>query len=396
MEISVDRRHALAEVETEWAELKQRITKGYYDPSLEIDVLKGIYEIISPSFAKFEILVVKEKNAGTIAILPFYVLNNPCLLNYKEFEKDFDHMLLGEGIPSHFHPMIDMDYIDVLEPYFISYLSYEWSFDITHPKIKHFKEFDGIELSDLETYLESLVSKDKKEFGRLLRKNSDIIVKKSTKSITDPAYTALLDGYKMYRASRESKDQEIFPAWMKDFTSSDVYLKENYIILDNAEKNNQLHTLEFWLGTRLVGVNFAIRVGPTMTDYLTLRDMSDDLRSRSIGIYAILKNIEHAYLVGCTNYDLGTPHFTKNFDYKKKFFNKKFKIPFISNVSDLLLYNYIKNNYDEYPILYRSAYIYDKQETLRVINKMSSKKLKQLKEISSRCGLNSDILVSEA
>lgn len=395
MDVSVERRSSFEGIEQDWNFLKNKISKGFYDPSLDLDVLKSVFEIIKDSVYVLTILIVRI-NDEPIAILPFYVLNNPCLTTYGNHISEFDHLLLGEGIPLHFHPMINLDYLDLVEPYFISYISYEWSFDIEHPKIKHYKEYDGIVLAPFEDYLKSLKdSKDRKEFARLLRKNSDVQTIVSDKTLEHPLFKSLLDEYISYRDHREVEDQAIFPEWMKKFTSSEVYLSETFIILEHAARHGRLHTLEFYLDGRLIAVNFAVKIGSTMVDYMSLRDMSGSFKNRSLGLFAILKNIEHAWQTGCIHYDLGTPTFTKNFDYKQKFYNKKFKVPFVSNLSDLVLYNYIKNNYDDYPVFHENSFIQDKNEILLKLNTFGRKRLKFLKNVSERCGLNSDILISE-
>jgi len=75
---------------------------------------------------------------------------------------------------------------------------------------------------------------------------------------------------------------------------------------------------KYVLEGKLVTANFSIqREQDRVDDYLCLRNSQDHLSSRGLGIFAILKNMEHTRQMGIKYYDLSS---CMN-DYKRKFVN---------------------------------------------------------------------------
>ena len=163
-----------------------------------------------------------------------------------------------------------------------------------------------ISSSNLEEYLASLSKKHRSKLRNCLNRNEDIRV-----VIGEPVngeFNTLKEVYQDHCYEKYKKSNEIcyFLYQLKVFP----------LIFDSARKSGQLIVLRFYLEDTLVAVNYSIKNGDTICDYICYRDPS--LVSRSLGLFAILENIRHIqeHHPECKYYDLAS-----EFDYKSKFLN---------------------------------------------------------------------------
>jgi len=162
-----------------------------------------------------------------------------------------------------------------------------------------------------EAYFSSLGKKARGNLNRVLRDNTDIQVK------TDTA----LHWEDIQGVLRSQLDY-----WLKKkgFSSEDEYdysrdkIHTDLKLMQRAQEMGKLIALYFYLDNRLVAANFAVRRElDRIDDYLCLRNCSEEFTPRSLGILAILKNIEHCRSLGIRYYDLSACMS----DYKKRFIN---------------------------------------------------------------------------
>jgi hypothetical protein len=206
--------------------------------------------------------------------------------------------------------------LDVVPKPFIMYeTSIKTVFDLCKLKIPWltFAEANVVDLTKyrLDTdpfncYLNALDKKTRSKFRNCLNRNQDLQIK-----ITQEFNESHL--HKAYRDYCNSKFEDTF-----DFTYFKNQLELFPSVFETASRLGQLITLQIFLEDELVALNYSIFDGTCLYDYICYRETNPELEKRSLGTFAILKNIQ--FLLdnhkATTNlyYDLAS-----EFSYKKQF-----------------------------------------------------------------------------
>ena len=209
------------------------------------------------------------------------------------------------------------DLLNVLPRPFIMYeTSIKTTFGLCRLKIPWltFAEANVIDLTKykLDTdpfncYLNTLDKKRRSKFKNYLNRNQDLQIK-ITKEFTESNL------HKTYKDYCNSKFDATF-----DF----IYFKNQLnlfpIMFETASSLGQLITLQVFMEGKLIALNYSIFDGTCLYDYICYRETNSELEKRSIGTFAILKNIQ--FLLDETHkattniyYDLAS-----EFSYKKQF-----------------------------------------------------------------------------
>lgn len=162
-----------------------------------------------------------------------------------------------------------------------------------------------------EEYFQSLKKKYRHDMRRTWKLNADVEVMADNR-VHDDKIVALLENYLDYWRQKNGTVSEEYVRYSRDKILTDL------LLMCRAEKLGKLIALYFYLGGELVAANFSIRrEQDRVDDYLCLRNSQDHLSPRGLGIFAILKNMEHCRQMGLKYYDLSS---CMN-DYKRKFVN---------------------------------------------------------------------------
>lgn len=162
-----------------------------------------------------------------------------------------------------------------------------------------------------EEYFQSLKKKYRHDMRRTWKLNSDVNVIADNR-IQEGKIKALLERYLDYWRGRNGSVSEEYVRYSRDKILTDL------VLMKRAEELDKLIALYFYLEDELVAANFSVeRERIRVDDYLCLRNNQDRFSSRGLGIFAILKNIEHCRLSGIKYYDLSSCLD----DYKRKFVN---------------------------------------------------------------------------
>jgi len=122
----------------------------------------------------------------------------------------------------------------------------------------------------------------------------------------------LLECYLDYWRQKNGSASEEYRRYSRDKILTDL------LLMRRAEELGKLIALYFYLEDDLVAANFSVRrEQDRVDDYVCLRNGREHLASRGLGIFAILKNIEHCRDLGIRYYDLSSCLH----DYKRKFVN---------------------------------------------------------------------------
>lgn len=157
-------------------------------------------------------------------------------------------------------------------------------------------------------YLGRMCKKDRYNLRRVLRQNQDLRIKVDSRIATEEI-GPLTAQYLEYWTT---KNRPVDDPWDRPLIRHGI----DMIILKRAEELGKLLALYFYEKDRLVAANFSVLRGKNeVDDYLCLRDMSEEMLPRSLGSYAILRNLEVASSRGVRSYDLslGTMHCKSRF-----------------------------------------------------------------------------------
>lgn len=214
-------------------------------------------------------------------------------------------------------PTIDSDVWPTLpeivpRPFRIYETSFKTDVDLYLPSVA-MSPANVIDLSpydSLSAYLNDLDKKTRSKFRNCLNRNQDILVSPVTIYKDDSSSMAVRESYMTYCAERFEGTEDL------------SYFQNQLSIFPNlfhvAEQHRQLTVLELRLDGRLVAINYSVIDGNCLYDYICYRETDEDLEKRSLGIFAILKNIERMLLQNKVGqeayYDLAS-----EFSYKKQF-----------------------------------------------------------------------------
>jgi hypothetical protein len=162
-----------------------------------------------------------------------------------------------------------------------------------------------------EDYFQSLKKKYRHDLRRTWNMNVDVEV-----SVTDRLHTDKIDSLLQYYLDHwRQKNTGLSKEYIQ--YSRDKILTD-LLLMHRAEELGKLIAQYFYLGGELVAANFSIRrEQDRVDDYLCLRNSQERFSSRGLGIFAILKNMEHCRKMGIKYYDLSS---CMN-GYKRKFVN---------------------------------------------------------------------------
>ncbi|MBD3378332.1 hypothetical protein GF406_25110 [candidate division KSB1 bacterium] len=162
-------------------------------------------------------------------------------------------------------------------------------------------------------YYYSLTHKHRHYLQRNYRENSDITVK-SSDLIWSDEIAELKEKYIQYWTIKN------LLRGFSDQVDSREKIEIDFLLLQRASEMGKLIALYFYYHNRLVAANFSVRREINrVDDYLCLRDTGEWVAHKSLGVYAILKNIEVCRSFGIRYYDLSD--FIS--DYKRKFVNTR-------------------------------------------------------------------------
>jgi hypothetical protein len=199
-------------------------------------------------------------------------------------------------------------------PYFPTHTSSDLSCFYTPACTQYFTKFSG-SIIDLkgseEEYYRSLNKKKRYALVRNARDNSDIEIKVYG-TINDEEIMELKEKYTHYWVVKNVLNDN-----SDEINSEDIIIIDFYL-LKRAEEMGKLIALHFYLNKKLVAVNYSVRREKNrVDDYLCIRDTDEKYSHRGLGIYAIIKNMEHCRKLGIRYYDLSD--FVSA--YKRKFIN---------------------------------------------------------------------------
>ena len=141
--------------------------------------------------------------------------------------------------------------------------------------------------------------------------NSDVKVI-SDDRLHEDKIRPLLECYLNYWRQKNGSASEDYNRYSRDKILIDL------LLMRRAEELGKLIAMYFYLDEELVAANFSVkREQDRVDDYMCLRNGREHLASRGLGIFAILKNIEHCRELGTRYYDLSSCLR----DYKRKFVN---------------------------------------------------------------------------
>jgi hypothetical protein len=172
-----------------------------------------------------------------------------------------------------------------------------------------------------EEYFQSVKKKYRHDFRRTWKMNADVNVVADNR-LREDKIRYLLKQYLDYWRQKNGSVSENYIRYSSDKILTDL------LLMRRAEELGRLIVLYFYLEEQLVAANFSVRrEGDRVDDYLCLRNSQEHLSSRGLGIFAILRNIEHCRQNGIKYYDLSSCLG----DYKRKFVNMQTFFYFIVN-----------------------------------------------------------------
>ena len=156
-----------------------------------------------------------------------------------------------------------------------------------------------VDLKETESdYLKSISPKRRSDYLKTEQLNVDIevVVDNAVRENIVGALREQYIDYWMTKVERRAKGEA---------EDSRLKILRDFVLFARAEKLGKLVVLYFYLGSRLIAVNFAVRrEHDRIDDYLCLRDTERSISKRRIGIFAIIKNMQHSRDLGIRYYDL--------------------------------------------------------------------------------------------
>lgn len=157
-----------------------------------------------------------------------------------------------------------------------------------------------IDLPDtFEKYFEKLPYDHRKELRYNYRKNSDILVEENRKEDIN----LLWDDY-IAKVLARCKEEGETPFSM-----------EGIELLKRLFQDSMTYVLSFRMNGELYAVNISYRKNGVVYDSTCIRTRVEEVKSRGLGNFAVLKNIEYAIRDGYKEYDM----LTGDWGYKHKF-----------------------------------------------------------------------------
>lgn len=149
-----------------------------------------------------------------------------------------------------------------------------------------------------EAWLSGYDSKTRKEFRRVRRLNQDLSIE-SDQVVRRDEINGILRSQLDYWLKKKGAESESVYSYSRDKIQTDL------LLMERAAEMKKLVALYFYEGQRLAAANFSVRRGPDgVDDYLCLRDCSQAMKKRSLGVFAILENIDRCRSLGMRFYDL--------------------------------------------------------------------------------------------
>ena len=156
-----------------------------------------------------------------------------------------------------------------------------------------------IDLPDTyDTYIESLQYSYRKKYRAILRKNEDLHIIHDQRDDVDALWPYYIE-----------KIQSLANQGGQQYSEDELTLRRRFF------DESKMKRMSFYLGNELLACNVSYWDNKTVYDIACLIKPSDEHKSRSLGSYAILKNIEYAIAHTMTHYDL----LSVNYGYKTSF-----------------------------------------------------------------------------
>ena len=287
-----------------WRELNHSYKDG--DLTLDLKAHQLIWDhFYKPRGARLKILVGLEGGA-CIGIFPF-IWNDRDPFDPPHWSLSDEFIIAREYFcpPESIHR-----FIDYLPPHYSDDLSCFY----VPQESRFFQRYGGgvVDLkSSPDEYLQSLTKKHRHTLKRTLHINEDITVVPDTRIRWDSIQAVLQQQLDHWMKKTLTNSEEYYH-YSRDKVSTDL------VLMARAEEMERLVALYFYLKDELVAANFSVRrESNRVDDYVCLRSSREDLAWRGLGIFAILKNMDHARNQGLRFYDLSAC--LK--DYKRKFIN---------------------------------------------------------------------------
>jgi len=151
---------------------------------------------------------------------------------------------------------------------------------------------------DAETFWAGFKQKNQKEYQRIRRINADLITERDH-VVRREEIAGILRSQLDYWVRKKNASSEDEYSYSRDKIHTDLKLMER------AAEMGKLMSLYFYEGKQLIAANFSVRRGKNgVDDYLCLRDCSETQKRRSLGIFAILENMNFCRDQGLCFYDL--------------------------------------------------------------------------------------------
>ncbi len=292
------------EVNLFWMELNQTYKSG----ELSVDWManKLIWDHFYKKRGFILNIVVGLKNDKCVGIFPLifgdHDMSGECFWSFTEdFIISKEYFCPPEEI-HHFQEHLPPHFSDDLSCFYV-------------PKEMQYFGCYGRGLIDLklsqEEYYQSLKKKCRYDLKRTWRINGDVEVIADSRLSWDEIQDVLKQQLDYWHQKKEAIS-ESYASYSRDKTFTDL------LLLRRAEEMGKLIVLYFYLNHELVAANFSVRRElDRVDDYMCLRNCQPHFTSRGLGIFAILRNIEHCRQMGIRYYDLSSCMT----DYKKKFIN---------------------------------------------------------------------------
>lgn len=147
-------------------------------------------------------------------------------------------------------------------------------------------------------YLLSLLPRCRADYLKTERLNEDVEVVSDT-AVRENVVGELREQYIEYwMAKNEHRGK-------READDSRKKILRDFVLFHQAEKLGKLVVLYFYAQGRLVAANFAVRrEADRVDDYLCLRRTDKALLRRRLGVFAIIKNMQHCRSLGVRYYDL--------------------------------------------------------------------------------------------
>lgn len=296
--------NSYAEVKLFWMELNRTYKSG--ELSVDWEANKLIWDHFYEKRGFILNIVVGFKDDRCVGIFPLifgdHDMSGECFWSFNEdfiISKEYfcspgeiHHFL--EYLPPHFSDDLSCFYVPEEPQYFGR--SGRGFIDMKHSQ---------------EEYYQSLKKKYRHDLKRTWRINADVEVIAGSQLRWNEIQGVLRHHLEYWQQKNEAIS-EGYVSYSRDKIFTDL------LLIRRAEEMGKLIALYFYLNNELVAANFSVRRElERVDDYMCLRNCQPHLAQRGLGIFAILRNIEHCRQLGIRYYDLSSCMA----EYKKKFIN---------------------------------------------------------------------------